>query len=202
MLKACAKVGSSYASADRAGRHRIAVLAATFVVVAMTVAATLVSVQTTSANAAAITWGLSTTQMEQAIGVAYLEASSTIPGSNGAPLTGLTSAAPIDGPALITYAANPSTWPSNVDRVSCLGTDRQTASQYVDGSMTPDNRPTFVVRMTGQFSVPITAPEGASTYATGTVLTAVIDALTGQVLDFGVDTSGVSLPNPMVVFQR
>jgi hypothetical protein len=54
----------------------------------------------------------------------------------------------------------------------------------------------------GHFSVLISAPKGARPYATGTVLTAVLDASTGQVLDFGPGTSVKALPNPLVVFRR
>jgi hypothetical protein len=71
-----------------------------------------------------------------------------------------------------------------------------------DGSPVPADPTVIVLRMTGQFSVAISAPEGASTYATGTVLAAVLDATTGQVLDFGLDTSGTPLPTPVVAFQR
>jgi hypothetical protein len=95
-----------------------------------------------------------------------------------------------------------SSWPSNVTSISYIGTDRQTASQFVDGSPVPDDPAVIVLRMTGHFSVAVSAPEGASTYVTGTVLTAVLDASTGQVLDFGLDTSGTPLPTPVVAFQR
>jgi len=91
------------------------------------------------------------------------------------PVTPLTTE-PQAGASLLTSAALASSWPSNVTSISYIGTDRQTASQFVDGSPVPDNRAVIVLRMTGQFSVAISSPQGASTYATGTVLTAVLDA--------------------------
>jgi hypothetical protein len=161
-----------------------------------------ISVQAAIASAAPVTWTPSAAQAEQAITVAYLEASSTIPSANGGPVTPLTTAPPSAGAALIASAASASFWPSNLSSISYIGTDRQTASQYVDGSAVPDSRPVVVLRMTGQFSVMISAPEGGSNYATGSVLTAVLDATTGDVLDFGLGTSATPLPSPVVAFQR
>jgi hypothetical protein len=48
----------------------------------------------------------------------------------------------------------------------------------------------------------ISAPSGARPFATGTVLTAVVDADTGQVLDFGLGNSAKALPNHVIAFRR
>ena len=136
------------------------------------------------------------------ITAAYLEASSTIPGAAGHPVTPHTTAPPSAGAALIASAARASFWPSNVSSISYIGTGRQTASQFVDGSRVPDNRPVIVLRMTGHFSVAISSPPGAPSYATGTVLTAVLDATNGQVLDFGLTNAAKPLTGPVVAFQR
>lgn len=186
------------ATAGLARRHRLAV-AASLIVAGL---ATAMSVSAVAASTAPAFWTPSAAQAELAITAAYLEASSTIPSASGGPVTPLTTAPPSAGAALIASAASASFWPSNVTSISYIGTDRQTASQFVDGSPVPDNRAVIVLRMTGQFSVAISSPEGASSYATGTVLTAVLDAATGQVLDFGLVDSATPIPGPVVAFQR
>jgi hypothetical protein len=164
--------------------------------------ATAVSVQAVAASTAPAFWRPSTAQAERAITAAYLEASSTIPSAAGPPVTPHTTAPPSIGAVLMASAARASFWPSNVSSISYIGTERQTASQFLDGSRVPDNRPVIVLRMTGHFSVLISAPQGATPYATGTVLTAVLDAKNGQVVDFGLTTAARPLAGPVVVFRR
>jgi hypothetical protein len=147
-------------------------------------------------------WTPSTAQAQRAITVAYLEASSTIPSAAGPPVRPYTTAPPSSGAALMASAARASFWPSNVSSISYIGTGRQTASRFVDGSRVPDNRPVIVLRMTGHFSVLISAPQGATPYATGTVLTAVLDAANGEVLDFGLTNAATPLPSPVVAYRR
>jgi len=185
------------ATAGLARRHRLAVAAS---LIAAGLAAAM-SVQAVAASTAPAFWTPSAAQAEQAITAAHLEASSTIPSAAGAPVTPLTTQPPA-GASLLTSAALASSWPSNVTSISYIGTDRQTASQFVDGSPVPDSRAVTVLRMTGQFSVAISSPGGGPTYATGTVLTAVLDATTGQVLDFGLDNSATAIPGPVVAFRR
>jgi hypothetical protein len=147
-------------------------------------------------------WTPSTAQAQRAITVAYLEASSTIPSAAGPPVRPYTTAPPSSGAALMASAARASFWPSNVSSISYIGTGRQTASRFVDGSRVPDNRPVIVLRMTGHFSVLISAPQGATPYATGTVLTAVLDATNGGVLDFGLTNAATPLSSPVVAYRR
>ncbi len=186
------------ATARLARHHRLATVA--ILVAAGLAAAT--SVEAVAASTAPAFWKPSAAQAERAITAAHLEASSTIPSAAGAPVTPLTTAPQATGASLLASAARASSWPSNVTSISYIGTHRQTASQFVDGSHVPDNRAVIILRMTGQFSVAISSPLGARPYATGTVLTAVLDATTGQVLDFGLDTSARPLPSPVVAFQR
>jgi hypothetical protein len=160
------------------------------------------SVQAGAASGDSAFWTPSAAQAEQAVFVAHLEASSTIPSSAGAPVTPLTTGTSSASASLVASAAQASSWPANVASISYIGTDRQTASQFVDGSPVPDDPAVTVLRMTGHFSVAISGPQNARDYATGTVLTAVLDATTGQVLDFGLDNSATSLPSPVVAFQR
>jgi hypothetical protein len=161
-----------------------------------------ISVQAyTAGSASAVTWKPLSAQANRAIIVAYLEASSTIPSATGAPVTPFTM--PISrARSLISVAPRETSWPSNISSIDYIGSYRQAASQFVDGSKVPDNRAVIVLRMTGRFSVLISAPKGALPYATGTVLTAVLDANTGEVLDFGLANSAKSLPSPEVLFIR
>lgn len=186
------------AAVHRAGPRRLVVLAG-LAAAGLTAA---VSVQAVAASSAPAFWTPSTAQAERTVTVAYLEASSTIPSAAGHPVTPLMTPPPRAGAALMTSAAKASFWPSNVSSISYIGTSRRTASQFVDGSRVPDNRPVIVLRMTGHFSVLISAPPGAKPYATGTMLTAVMDAATGQVLDFGLTNAAKSLPRPVVAFRR
>lgn len=181
-----------------ARRYRLAVVAS--LIVAGLAAAT--SVQAVAASTPSAFWTPSAAQAERAIIAAHLEASSTIPSASGAPVTPLTTEVPHDGASLLASAAKARSWPSNVTSISYIGTHRRTASQFVDGSKVPDNRAVIVLRMTGQFSVAISSPAGAKTYATGTVLTAVLDAATGQVLDFGLVNSARPIPDRVVAFRR
>lgn len=181
-----------------AGRRRLAA-AASLVVAGL---ATAMSVQAVAASAAPAFWKPSTAQSQRAVTVAYLEASSTIPSAAGPPVTPFMMAPPRAGAALMTSAAKASFWPSNVGTISYIGSRRRTASQFVDDSRVPDNRQVIVLRMTGHFSVLISAPPGAKPYVTGTVLTAVLDAATGQVLDFGLTNAAKPLPGPVVAFRR
>ncbi|MGH3407191.1 MAG: hypothetical protein ACRDRJ_32530 [Streptosporangiaceae bacterium] len=186
------------ATVSLVGHRRLAVVAS---IVAAGLAAA-VSVQAVAASTAPTFWTPSTAQAERAITVAYLEASSTIPSAAGSPVTSLTKAPPRAGAALMTSAARASFWPPNVGSISYIGTGRQRAQQFLDGSRVPDNRPVIVLRMTGHFSVVISAPLGATPYVTGTVLTAVLDATSGQVLDFGLTNASKLLPGPVVAFRR
>jgi hypothetical protein len=180
------------------GPRRLAVVAS--LVVAGLAAA--VSVQAVAASTAPAFWRPSTAQAERAITAAYLEASSTIPSAAGPPVTPHTTAPPSAGAVLMASAARASFWPSNVSSISYIGTGRRTASRFIDGSRVPDNRPVIVLRMTGHFSVLISAPQGATPYATGTVLTAVLDATNGEVLDFGLTNAATPLTRPVLAFRR
>lgn len=176
--------------------------AATATVLVVAGLAAAISVQAvTAGGAAAGAWRPSAAQVDQAIIVAYLEASSTVPSAAGAPVTPYTM--PVaKARSLLPLSSRTSSWPSNVTSVEYIGSHRQDASRYVDGSTVPDNRQVIVLRMTGRFSVLVSAPPGAPPYETGTVLTAVVDANTGEVLDFGLADSAKPLPDPQVVFSR
>jgi hypothetical protein len=200
MLRGHAVSRKWQAAAGLARRHRLTAVVASLIVAGLAAA---MSVEAVAASTAPAFWTPSAAQAERAITAAYLEASSTIPSAAGGPVTPLTTAPPSAGAALRASAASAWFWPSNVSSVSYIGTHRQTASQFVDGSHVPDNRPVVVLRMTGRFSVAISSPGGASpSYATGTVLTAVLDATTGQVLDFGLNNAAKPLPGPVVAFRR
>jgi hypothetical protein len=198
MLRQHAASRTWRATARLVRRHRLAAI------VSLTVAGltAVVSAQALAASTKPAFWIPSVAQADQVIVVAHLEASSTIPSATGAPLTSRTTA-PAVGRSLLASAARASSWPSNVSSISYIGSYRQTAQRFEDDSPVPDNVPVIVLRMTGRFSVAIPSPRGAQPYATGTVLTAVLDARTGQVLDFGLDDSAKpALPDPVIIFRR
>jgi hypothetical protein len=62
----------------------------------------------------------------------------------------------------------------------------------------------MVIQLTGEFSVEHSAPPGQPPYTTGQVLTTVVDANTGDLLDFGVDgpPSARVLTNATTLFDR
>jgi hypothetical protein len=199
MLRKHAASRTWQATARLARRHRVA--AAVSLIIAGLAAAS--SVQAVAASRAPAFWNPSAAQAERAIVAAHLYASSTIPSATGAPVTPLMTNAPRSGASLLASAKLASSWPANITSISYIGSYRQTAEQFEDGSPVPDNPPVIVLRMTGRFSVEIPSPNGARPYATGTVLTAVLDANTGQVLDFGLDNSAKpALPDPVVAFRR
>lgn len=183
-----------------ARRHRV--IAAAIGLVTAGLAVGLSAQAGLAASAAPTTFLPSTAQAGEAIVVAHLEAATTVPGPKGYPVTSSTAGVLTAPGPLPATAARASSWPVNVTSVQYIGTYRQTAEQFIDGATIADNRAVVVVRMTGHFSVPISAPQGAYPYATGTILTAVLDASTGQVLDFGLDDSAKALPNPVVEFRR
>lgn len=179
-------------------RRRLAACA-----VGLTIASLGASLLVHPGTASAATWAPSTAQAAQAVLVAQVEAASTVPGPKGAPVT---SAVPqiVPKPAalMVSLADLASSWPSNVTSVEYVASHRQFAEGFVDGTRIAHNRSVVVLRMTGHFSVMISAPKGARPYATGTVMTIILDSSTGQVLDFGLDNTARALPSPVVAFRR
>jgi hypothetical protein len=176
-------------------------LAATITLASLGLAAAISAQAVTAGSAAAVTWRPTATQADQVITVALLEASSTIPSVTGGPVTPFTM--PLSkARSLISRASKAVSWPTTVSSVSFVGSYRQAAQRFLGGDKVSDNRAVLVLRMIGRFSVLISAPKGATPYATGTVLTAVLDARTGQVLDFGLANSANPLSNGIVIFNR
>ncbi len=134
-------------------------------------------------SAQASTWTPGASQTRLANAAAHRQASSTIPGVSGEP---------------ILAAPTPTgSWPANVSGVAYVGMSRAAAERYVDDSSMKiaDGRSVVLIRMTGRFSVVTKGPAGSPGFATGTVLTVVIDARTGNTLDFGLDNAGRPLPS-------
>jgi hypothetical protein len=179
-------------------RRRLAACAA-----GLTIAGLGASLLVHPGTASAATWTPSTAQAARAVLVARMEAASTIPGPKGAPVTSaVPRIVPRSAALMVASAGLASSWPSNVTSVEYVASHRQPAEGFVDGTSIADNRSVVVLRMTGRFSVAIIAPKGARPYATGTVMTVIIDASTGQVLDFGLDNTARALPSPVVAFRR
>ena len=192
--------GNTWQAIDHAGRRWVVV--GSIGLVAAGLAVGLSAQAGSAASAAPATFLPSAAQAGKAIVVAHLEAATTVPGPKGSPVASSTAGVPTDTAPLLAAAARASSWPADVTRVKYIGTYRRTAEQFLDGTTIADNRAVVVMRMTGHFSVLISAPKGTRPYATGTVLTAVLDAATGQVLDFGLGNSARALPKPLVVFRR
>jgi len=132
-------------------------------------------------------------QASLALAIAHQQANSTIP----APAT--------SGATAQEAPASDTAWPTNVDSVSYSLSTRQAAVNYLDGSQALDDRPVLVIRMTGDFSVLRAGPSGAPSSASGKLMTIVIDAASGDVLDFGMDPSSDALPempNSVDAFSR
>jgi hypothetical protein len=183
-------------------RRRCVIAASTLALTAVGFAVMLSAQASSAAGTAPALFFPSTAQAGKAIVAAHLEAATTIPGPHGFPVTSSTAGVSTAADALLATAARASSWPANVTGVQYIGTYRKTAEQFVDGTTVRDNPAVVVVRMTGHFSVLISAPSGARPFATGTVLTAVVDADTGQVLDFGLGNSAKALPNHVIAFRR
>jgi len=126
--------------------------------------------------------------------VARSEAVSSVPGPTGQPLSVASAQADVA----------PGDWPANVDTVSFVPTTRRSAMAFVDDSGTNDDREVLVVRLTGRFSLATTGPPGSSHVATGTEFTVVVDAVTGEVLDTGLEAppAAASLPGSVSLFAR
>ena len=94
--------------------------------------------------------------------------------------------------------------PSNVSTVRSTGSHRRAVTSLVGAKSAPDDVQVIVVQMTGSFSVQIPAPPGSPTHATGTVMTIVADAQTGQMLDFGLTgpSSAPVLPHSQTLLSR
>jgi hypothetical protein len=138
---------------------------------------------TSSAHAA--TWAPNDSEIAVATAVAHAEADTSQPGSSG------------------NNTGDAKAWPTNVTSVYTVMSTRKVASQWVDNSVPDSDQNVVVVRMEGDFSVYTSGPEGSSPNATGTRMTIVADASTGQVLDFGMDQSAdATLPNAIAIYQK
>lgn len=138
----------------------------------------------------ATTWAPTAQEEAVALHTAHLEADSTLPGAGGKVSHAPQSAAPND-------------WPANVSAVLMIGSSRSNASQFVGDYTSPDDRKVTVIRMVGTFEVATTGPPGSSHVATGRFMTVVVDATSGDVLDFSVTDSPRAMPTQAHgLFQR
>jgi hypothetical protein len=165
-------------------RHTRPLIVTAIVVFVLACGGLLVAVR---ASAGPPTWAPSAAERQKALTVAQSEASTSIPGANGT------------RPG--TLAAG--TWPANVQRVTLVGSSRKDASQFVDGSPAEDDRRVVIIRMLGDFSVANTGPAGSNPFSTGHQMTIVVDATTGDVLDFGLESQPTTaLPNAIQQYGR
>ena len=138
------------------------------------------------ASAGPPTWAPSAAERQKALEVAQVEASTSIPEENGS-----------------TPPMRDGSWPANVRQVTMVGSSRKDASQFVDGSPAEDDRRVVIIRMLGDFSVDNTGPAGSNPFSTGHQMTIVVDATTGDVLDFGLEPQPTAaLPNATQQYSR
>lgn len=142
--------------------------------------AALVAALVAPSSASASSWAPSASEVKVANQAAHIEAASTIPGSNGS----------------IAQNLPTGTWPSNVRTVQYAGMTRKLAESYLDGFALASGggRSVVCIRMTGQFAVQRSGPQGSNPVATGTIMTIIVDSQDGSVLDFGLDTTAPTMP--------
>ena len=136
--------------------------------------------------------GPTSAQTSLAWSVAHGQALATVPAPDGSPTPG-------DQVQVDTTG-----WPANVQSVSMTLMTHGAAKAYVGTLPDSDSRPVMVIQLTGEFSAGHSAPPGQQPYTTGQVLTTVVDASTGDVLDFGVDglSSARILTHATTLFDR
>jgi hypothetical protein len=71
-------------------------------------------------------------------------------------------------------------WPANVASVDFVESTRESAIAWTGASVAPDDRDVLVIQMTGRFQL----DGGADPVTTRAVVTLVVDASTGEVIDF------------------
>lgn len=101
-------------------------------------------------------------------------------------------------------ALDSDSWPSYVTSVQAMANVTRAEASALTSSTTSDQTGVIVVRMTGNFLVEHSAPAGASSTTRGSTMVVVVDATTGQVLDFGVGSEDTYPPlaNAAVIFAR
>ena len=151
-------------------RHTKSLLAALAIVVVV-IGGYLVTAHVRSSSSG---WHPSTAQMTLARQVAISEATSMNPADNSSD------------------ASPASQWPANVKTAIFAASTRQSAVTLTDASGAPDNRSVLVIQMTGTFrTTMMSVPQGVSPVITRSVVTLIIDATTGMVLDASLgDTAG------------
>jgi hypothetical protein len=91
-------------------------------------------------------------------------------------------------------------WPANVTSVSFALSTHDAAITLTGASGAPDNRAVLIIRLTGTFQVyAVSVPQGVSPEFTRHVLTLIVDAKTGAVLDYDAGESAPALPNANVL---
>lgn len=152
--------------------------------------------------------GLSAAEESVAKNAALKEVYGSIPGRPGTRVP------------IATDASSQPIWPENVNRVEAERMTRGEAQKFVSSALNSDDCAVLVVRITGSFEMVTTGPSlptssngagaaqassGASNVLSGQVETLVVDAVSGQLLDFGMDPDLNGLPdftNSTVIWAR
>ncbi len=91
-------------------------------------------------------------------------------------------------------------WPTNVKSVRFAAGTHQSAIALTGASGAPDDRDVLVIQMTGTFQIEaISVPQGVSPLFTRHELILIVDATSGEVLDFSAGESAAPLANSDVL---
>jgi len=154
-------------------------------ILAVVAAVAVAGAGTTVKAQADVGGGLTPDQLQFANSVARFEAAGTTP----------------TDPGIVRTLPN-GAWPTNVTKVTALVIDRNQTASWVGLQTTEDDRLVVVVQLQGSFGVMTTGPKGAAPSVGGSQEVAVVDAGTGQILDFAVDASSLQLHGGTVLYSR
>lgn len=111
------------------------------------------------------------TEVSMATAIAHTEASTTVPSGDGSPT-------PQAG-----VVVDATGWPSNVQSVSVIVSAHGAPEWYVGAPAGYENHEVLVIQLTGAFSAATTGRPGSAPYATGQVMTVLVDAIADDVFD-------------------
>jgi len=116
------------------------------------------------------------TEVSLATSIAHTEASTTVPSSDRSPTPQASVAVDATG------------WPLNVQSVSVIVSTHGAPDWYVGAPTGYENREVLVIQLIGDFSVGTTGSPSLAPYATGQVMTVLVDMNAGEVFDRRLET--------------
>ena len=129
-----------------------------------------------SPSAQAAAWAPTGPQLTLAQKVAHTFAISSVPGPDGAPL---------DPKTYANLAAN--AFPANVQEVQFVEEQRSAAAPLTGAAAVDDTTDVLVIRLTGNFAIETSVPKGAKAPGPGKYATLIVNATSGDLIDFGLE---------------